>query len=152
MDGTRVLAHMPPEGDYNSAAGAHSMLSALKKYPERNLNKGLLVYGSGDGGGGPRESHLELLAREHNLEGLPRVQNTSAIRFFDELRTQPIEHKHAGELYLETHQGTLTTQAANKRDNRQMERLLHNAEALAAAFAPKRRIRLRCWNRSGRKR
>lgn len=137
VDGTHVLVHMPPEGDYNSAAGAHSMLSALKKYPERNLNRGLLVYGCGDGGGGPRESHLELLAREHNLDGLPRVQNSSATRFFDELRTQPIEHIHAGELYLETHQGTLTTQAANKRDNRQMERLLHNAEALAAAFAPK---------------
>lgn len=136
VDGTRVLVHMPPEGDYNSAAGAHSLLGALKKYPERSLNTGLLVYGCGDGGGGPRESHLELLAREQSLEGLPRVQNTSAIRFFDALRKQPIEHIHTGELYLETHQGTLTTQAANKRDNRQMERLLHNIEALAAAFVP----------------
>jgi len=138
VDGTRVLAHMPPEGDYNSAAGAHSLLNALKKYPERNLNKGLLVYGSGDGGGGPRESHLELLKREQSLEGLPRVQSTSAIRFFDALRKQSIEHIHAGELYLETHQGTLTTQAANKRDNRLMERLLHNSEAIATAFAPKK--------------
>ena len=135
VDGTRVLAHMPPEGDYNSAAGAHNLLDAIRKYPERNLNTGLLVYGSGDGGGGPRESHLELLKREQNLEGLPRIRNSSAIRFFDALRKQPIEHVHAGELYLETHQGTLTTQAANKRDNRMMERLLHNAEAIAAAFA-----------------
>jgi len=136
VDGTRVLAHMPPEGDYNSAAGAHNLLGAICKYPERNLNTGLLVYGSGDGGGGPRESHLELLKREHSLDGLPRVRNSSAIRFFDALRQQPIEHVHAGELYLETHQGTLTTQAANKRDNRLMERLLHNSEAIAAAFAP----------------
>ncbi|MEA4938081.1 MAG: glycoside hydrolase family 38 C-terminal domain-containing protein [Christensenella sp.] len=136
VDGTRVLAHMPPEGDYNSAAGAHNLLGAIRKYPERKLNTGLLVYGSGDGGGGPRESHLELLKREQSLGGLPRVRNSSAIRFFDALRQQPIEHIHAGELYLETHQGTLTTQAANKRDNRLMERLLHNTEAVAAAFAP----------------
>lgn len=136
VDGTRVLAHMPPEGDYNSSAGAHNILNAEKKYPERNLNTALLVYGAGDGGGGPRENHLELLEREQNLEGLPRVRFSSAIRFFNALDKKPIEHVHSGELYLETHQGTLTAQAAIKRDNRQMERLLHNAEAAAAAFLP----------------
>ncbi|NLI53750.1 MAG: alpha-mannosidase [Clostridiales bacterium] len=137
VDGTRVLAHMPPEGDYNSSAGAHNILNALKRYPEKDLNAGLLVYGAGDGGGGPRENHLELLAREQNLDGLPRVRLGSAIRCFDALSEKPIAHLHAGELYLETHQGTLTVQAANKRDNRLMERLLHDAEALAAAFMPK---------------
>ena len=136
IDGTRVLVHMPPEGDYNSSAGAHNILNALKRYPERALNTGLLVYGAGDGGGGPRENHIELLRREQNLEGLPRVRQNSAIRFFDALKHKPVEHVHTGELYLETHQGTLTTQAANKRDNRLMERLLHNAEAANAAFAP----------------
>lgn len=136
VDGTRVLAHMPPEGDYNSSAGAHNILNAMKRYPEWNLNTGLLVYGAGDGGGGPRENHLELLAREQNMDGLPRVRLGSAIRFFDALREKPIEHLYAGELYLETHQGTLTAQATNKRNNRAMERLLHDAEALAAAFAP----------------
>ena len=134
IDGTRVLVHMPPEGDYNSAAGAHSILKSLKKYPERELNAALLVYGAGDGGGGPRESHLEMLKREQNLDGLPRLRLGSAIRFFDALRQKPIEHVHTGELYLETHQGTLTTQADNKRDNRRMERLLHNAEAICTAF------------------
>ena len=134
VDGTRVLVHMPPEGDSHSAAGAHNLLGALKKYPEKNLNAGLLVYGAGDGGGGPRENHMELLVREGNLDGLPRVRHNSAIQFFESLAEKPVKHIHTGELYLETHQGTLTTQAANKRDNRLMERLLHNAEA-AAAFA-----------------
>ncbi len=136
IDGTRVLVHMPPEGDYNSAAGAHNILNSLKKYPERDLNTALLIYGAGDGGGGPRESHLEMLQREQNLDGLPRIRLGSAIRFFDALRQKPIAHVHTGELYLETHQGTLTTQADNKRDNRRMERLLHNAEAICAAFQP----------------
>lgn len=136
IDKTSVLVHMPPEGDYNSAAGAHNILNSLKKYPERELNTALLVYGSGDGGGGPRENHMELLQREQDLEGLPRIRLGSAIRFFDSLKNKPIEHIHVGELYLETHQGTLTTQADNKRDNRLMERLLHNAEASSAAFLP----------------
>jgi len=136
VDGSRVLVHMPPEGDYNSSAGAHNILNALKRYPEKALNTGLFVYGAGDGGGGPRENHMELLKREHNLEGLPRVRMSSAIHFFDALREKPIAHVHTGELYLETHQGTLTVQAANKRDNRLMERFLHNAEAVSAAFLP----------------
>jgi alpha-mannosidase len=136
IDGSRVLVHMPPEGDYNSAAGAHNILNSIKKYPERSLNTALLVYGSGDGGGGPRENHMELLRREQNLDGLPRVRFGSAIGFFDALKTKNVEHVHTGELYLETHQGTLTTQADNKRDNRLMERLLHNAEAASAAFLP----------------
>ncbi|MCU1417247.1 MAG: hypothetical protein JWP32_1421, partial [Schumannella sp.] len=40
-------------------------------------------------------------------------------------------HTHAGELYLETHQGTYTTQAAIKKGNRLVERKLHDAEVLA---------------------
>jgi len=38
-----------------------------------------------------------------------------------------------GELYLEFHRGTYTTQARNKRANRKMEFALHNAEFLATA-------------------
>lgn len=38
-----------------------------------------------------------------------------------------------GELYLEYHRGTLTSQAQNKRANRKSEVLFHQAEALASA-------------------
>jgi len=37
-----------------------------------------------------------------------------------------------GELYLERHRGCYTTQAANKRDNRRSEELLHDVEFLSA--------------------
>ena len=37
-----------------------------------------------------------------------------------------------GELYLEYHRGTYTTQARTKRNNRKSEFLLHDAEFLAA--------------------
>ena len=55
-----------------------------------------------------------------------------ADRFFRALEQQEITHTHVGELYLETHQGTYTTQGAIKKYNRLVERKLHNAEALAA--------------------
>ncbi|HEY2644985.1 MAG TPA: glycoside hydrolase family 38 C-terminal domain-containing protein [Galbitalea sp.] len=132
IDGSTVLVHMPPEGDYNSRAAADGLLKGIKQYPERELNTALLVYGSGDGGGGPGEVHLELTAREHDLRGLPKVKYRTAGDFFRRLEKRDIPHTHVGELYLETHQGTYTTQAEIKKYNRTIERKLHNAEALAA--------------------
>jgi alpha-mannosidase len=142
IDGSSVLVHMPPEGDYNSRGAADGLLKGIKQYPERDLNTALLVYGSGDGGGGPGEVHLELREREENLRGLPRVKYSSASDFFRELETKDIAHTHAGELYLETHQGTYTTQADIKKYNRLIERKLHNAEALAVLTGSDSRSRL----------
>jgi len=131
IDGSRVLVHMPPEGDYNSRGAADGLLTGLAKYPERALNAALLVYGSGDGGGGPGEIHHEVTTRERSIYGLPKVEQSTASDFFRKLETLGVDHVHRGELYLETHQGTYTTQGAIKRHNRQVERQLHEVEALA---------------------
>ncbi|PZQ89127.1 MAG: hypothetical protein DI534_10215 [Leifsonia xyli] len=141
IDGTEVLVHMPPEGDYNSRAAPDSLLTALRQYPERALGRALLVYGSGDGGGGPGEIHLELLEREiggegGGIRGLPRVEFSTARGFFEQLEADPAIgelHAHHGELYLEAHQGTYTTQGAIKAHNRRIERMLHEVEALTVA-------------------
>jgi len=47
-------------------------------------------------------------------------------------RRVPGDFRRTGELYLEYHRGTYTTQARNKRANRKSEFLLHDAEFLAA--------------------
>lgn len=132
IDGSTVLVHMPPEGDYNSRGAADGLLLGLKRYPERDLGAALLVFGSGDGGGGPGEIHLEVTGREHDLRGLPRLEYSRATDFFRKLETLDITHRYDGELYLEAHQGTYTTNAAIKKHNRLAERKLHEAEALAA--------------------
>jgi Alpha-mannosidase len=131
IDGSTVLVHMPPEGDYNSRGAADGLLAGLQRYPERDLGAALLVYGSGDGGGGPGEIHHEVTARERNLRGLPRIEYSRAADFFRRLETLDVEHRFEGELYLETHQGTYTTNALVKKLNRVAERKLHDVEALA---------------------
>jgi len=131
IDGSRVLVHMPPEGDYNSRGAADGLLKGIRQYPERDLGTALLVFGAGDGGGGPGEVHLELQRRERSLQGLPHVVPGTADAFFRTLEQREIPHVHRGELYLETHQGTYTTAGHTKRFNRRCERLLHDAEALA---------------------
>jgi alpha-mannosidase len=143
IDGSTVLVHMPPEGDYNSRGAADGLLKGIRQYPERSLDTALLVYGAGDGGGGPGELHLELREREKSLRGLPRVEYSTAGDFFRALEKRQIDYTHVGELYLETHQGTYTTQAAIKYHNRLVERMLHNAEALASLVGEDSRSALR---------
>jgi alpha-mannosidase len=132
IDGSRVLVHMPPEGEYNSRGAADGLLRGLAQYPERDLNTALLVYGSGDGGGGPNEIHLEMTRREQDLLGLPKIEYSKASDFFQRLEERDVAASYKGELYLQAHQGTYTTQAHIKRYNRIVERKLHEAEVLAA--------------------
>ena len=57
-----------------------------------------------------------------------------------------------GELYLETHRGTYTSQAGNKQGNRRSEHLLYEAELWAPRppCAPATPTRTRTWTASGR--
>ena len=130
LDGSRILAHMPPEGTYNSSAAPR----AVKKSEQEFLDKGvgeecLLLFGIGDGGGGPGEEHLERLKREKDLNGLVPVSQGPAQGFFDRISREASLYKTwKGELYLEYHQGTYTSQGRNKRYNRKMELALRELE------------------------
>jgi alpha-mannosidase len=130
IDGSEVLAHMPPEGTYNSAASPTSIHKAETSYLDKGIaEECLMLFGIGDGGGGPGEEHLERLEREHNLNGLLPVKQEPSIHFFDRLAFGSENYKKwHGELYLEKHQGTFTSQARSKRYNRKLEILLRELE------------------------
>ncbi|MGL4737906.1 MAG: alpha-mannosidase [Cellulosilyticaceae bacterium] len=130
IDGSQVLAHMPPEGTYNSAAMPESFKKSVDEYKNKEVsNEALLVYGIGDGGGGPSESHLESLERAKHSVAVPRVIQQSGIDFFERLKGNEAHYpRWCGELYLEKHQGTYTTHAKSKKYNRQMELALRECE------------------------
>ncbi|MBO4392359.1 MAG: alpha-mannosidase [Clostridia bacterium] len=130
IDGSSVLAHMPPEGTYNSAASPKSIKSAERNYSEKGVcPEALLLFGIGDGGGGPGEDHLERLSREKNLAGLPPVKQELSEEFFKRIEKKQSRYPvWNGELYLEKHQGTYTTQARNKYYNRKCEFALAELE------------------------
>jgi alpha-mannosidase len=140
IDGSKVLAHMPPEATYNSAANPHALLAAEQNFTEKGVSdRVLLLFGIGDGGGGPGEEHLERLAREADLAGLCPVVQEPAKAFFDRIAAAGERYPTwTGELYLERHQGTYTTQGRIKRCNRKLEMALRELElaaTLAASFA-----------------
>lgn len=135
IDGSTVLTHMPPEGCYLSGAGPEALMNAKIQSAKRGgyFGEALLPFGIGDGGGGAGPSHLEYLRREKNLQGLPPVEIGTVKDFFHRLSESGIDYPtYDGELYLELHQGTLTTCARNKQLNRLSEHALHDAELLSA--------------------
>ena len=135
IDGSEVLSHMAPQGTYNSSASPVAIIKSDKGNPhEKDIDKALLVFGIGDGGGGPGEAHIEFTEREKNCKGLDKVVRRHAVEFFEDLDKgyREVIPQYDGELYLEKHQGTYTSQARNKKYNRLMERELHNLECLLA--------------------
>jgi len=136
IDGSEVVTHFPPEDTYNSDAAPDGLLKAEKRFQEKGfLDEFLTLMGIGDGGGGPKEEHLEHVLRSQNCEGLPRASFGRSEALFDRLRSHSAELEvWVGELYLEYHRGTYTTQARTKAHNRRLEQAIRVTEALWAAL------------------
>ncbi|MFT4211044.1 MAG: glycoside hydrolase family 38 C-terminal domain-containing protein [Microbacterium sp.] len=133
IDGTRLFTHFPPVDTYNSDLSATELARAEGQYAEKGVGTTSLVpYGWGDGGGGPTREMLAAAHRTASLEGSPRVRLESQRAFFERAEAElPDPAVWSGELYLELHRGTFTTQAKTKRGNRRSEHLLREAELWA---------------------
>ncbi|HLX64549.1 MAG TPA: alpha-mannosidase [Planctomycetota bacterium] len=136
IDGSEVLAHFPPADTYNAMASVEQLRDNARNYKDHDRSRmSLMLFGYGDGGGGPTKHMLEILSRAQDLEGLPRTTIRSSDEFFTLLDRDCLDRPvMIGELYFEYHRGTYTTQALAKLNNRCNEFLLHDAE-LACAIA-----------------
>ena len=132
IDGSSVIAHFPPADTYNAEATVPELRRAARDFKDHERSaRSLLVFGWGDGGGGPTAEMLETLARVEDLQGVPRTTIGDPEAFFGELAESDWPEV-VGELYFEYHRGTYTSQARTKRASRRAERALHDAELLAA--------------------
>lgn len=142
LDGSRLLAHFsstpephrPDSATYNAVLNAESVLATWRnaRMKDRGGRVGLMAYGYGDGGGGPTMEMLEAAQVLADFPAQPRLRPARAIDFFEALSAHSDDLPvWDGELYLETHQGTLTSQAGIKRDMRQAENALHALEFAA---------------------
>ncbi|MFW6189099.1 MAG: alpha-mannosidase [Planctomycetota bacterium] len=143
LDGTELPTHFitAPCGQwfytYNGRMSVEELKGTWDEYRQKEAGtEPLLTFGWGDGGGGPTEQMLETadrLAEWPAVEGVPRVRFETAEELMERIAARsdalPVWD---GELYLEYHRGTYTTQAWLKRANRKNEVRLHNVEWLAA--------------------
>lgn len=136
IDGSAVLSHMPPEGTYNAMLDPQGLLNAERALLEDDpKDEFLTVYGIGDGGGGPSITMMERALREKNTPYLPKVQQTPVKDFYDRLKDKQLP-TYAGEMYLEKHRGTYTSQSDNKKFNREAEsKMLHLEKLIACSGA-----------------
>ncbi len=149
LDGTAMLSHFgcaiayeKPEKDwmttYNATMEPKFVMGAWNRYQQKDINRDLLYdYGFGDGGGGPTQEMIDDARRfERGVPGCPSVKFAGVSEYFRQLEKDVAGQRHLpewnGEMYLEFHRGTYTSQAATKKNNRRSEKLYHDAENLAA--------------------
>ncbi|KUJ71039.1 alpha-mannosidase [Streptomyces albus subsp. albus] len=135
IDGTRVFTHFPPVDTYNAQFHGRELAHAERNFAEKGrAGSSLVPFGWGDGGGGPTREMLEKARRLRSLEGSPRVEIVRPSAFFEAAEREygaqaPV---WSGELYLELHRATYTSQAQTKQGNRRAEHLLREAELWAS--------------------
>ncbi|GGV20941.1 alpha-mannosidase [Streptomyces filipinensis] len=137
IDGTRIFTHFPPVDTYNCSMKGGEIAHAARNFKDKGRARhSLAPTGWGDGGGGTTREMVAKAARLRDLEGSATVVWETPRAFFEqaeaEYRQPPV---WVGELYLELHRATLTSQAKTKQGNRRSEHLLREAELWAATAA-----------------
>lgn len=148
IDGTRMLTYfvdVPSPGGsftdrgstYNGEITAETIIGSWKKFKNKDLSREVLIsYGYGDGGGGTNRDMVENIRAINRIPGIPNVKPAKAQEFFEKIH-ENVENTDRyvpvwdGELYLEYHRGTYTSQARNKRHNRKLEFALGQLEWLS---------------------
>lgn len=154
IDGSEIYTHFITTPNPNSAdetiGAVYSGLmepatvkGIFRNYKNKSLNKDLLLaYGHGDGGGGTDREMVEMMTRmnHYTIPTLPKVQTGSAKDYFNRLK-ETIETASPnevstwdGELYLEYHRGTYTSQGRVKKDNRRLELDYRDSELIASTL------------------
>ncbi|MFG2630267.1 alpha-mannosidase [Streptomyces sp. NPDC048473] len=137
IDGTRIFTHFPPVDTYNCSMKGSEVAHAAKNFKDKGVAQhSLAPSGWGDGGGGTTREMIAKAARMRSLEGSATVKWETPTDFFTKAEAEyPNAPVWVGELYLELHRATLTSQAKTKQGNRRSEHLLREAEMWAATAA-----------------
>ncbi|MGP9782864.1 alpha-mannosidase [Glutamicibacter sp. AOP12-B1-11] len=137
IDGSRIFSHFPSMDTYNSQLSGEEVAKASRQFRESRLtNNSIAPVGWGDGGGGTTREMTGKARRLANLEGSATVKWEHPNDFFDRAQQElPSPPVWVGELYLELHRATLTSQHQTKQGNRRTEQLLVEAELWAATAA-----------------
>ncbi|MFF4894801.1 alpha-mannosidase [Streptomyces sp. NPDC001068] len=137
IDGTRIFTHFPPVDTYNCSMKGSELAHATRNFKDKGRARhSLAPTGWGDGGGGTTREMVAKAARVRDLEGSPAVVWETPREFFEKAEADyPDPPVWVGELYLELHRATLTSQAQTKQGNRRSEHLLREAELWAATAA-----------------
>ncbi|MSO14767.1 MAG: alpha-mannosidase [Ilumatobacteraceae bacterium] len=135
IDGTQVFTHFSPVDTYNAIMTPSQLRFAERNYKDHaGSSHSLVLYGHGDGGGGPTQTMINRGRLASDLENVPRVSFGTVAGFFEKSEKEygTTAPRWVGEMYFEKHRGTYSTQVGTKQGNRSSERLLHELELWSA--------------------
>ncbi|MCD6487926.1 MAG: alpha-mannosidase, partial [Desulfurococcales archaeon] len=131
IDNTVIYTHLI-RGGYGVDPTPKAILDLWKDYGEKNIAPiTTLIYGYGDGGGGPNEEMLEKINILSRSPIIPKISHMDPEEYLSKIMETGDELPvWSGELYLEIHRGTYTANTLVKKLVRRAEILLRNMEAL----------------------
>uniref|UniRef100_A0A2R5LBB2 alpha-mannosidase n=1 Tax=Ornithodoros turicata TaxID=34597 RepID=A0A2R5LBB2_9ACAR len=137
IDGSSVLTHFAPSETYSANVSVAEAMKTVNNLEDKGrTTHSLLLFGHGDGGGGPTEAMLQRQLRLEDVDGVPKVELSTPDIFFGHLEKDSKKlNRWSGELYLELHNATYTTHALTKKLNRECEFVLHTVELLCSVAA-----------------
>lgn len=135
IDGTRLFTHFSPIDTYNALLTPSQLRFAARNFRDHaGASQSLALFGHGDGGGGPTQEMVDRARFGVDLPSVPTVEFGSVENFFAAAHDEYAERAPVwvGEMYLEKHRGTYSSQVRTKQGNRRCERLLHELETWSA--------------------
>jgi len=128
IDGSTVPVHFNTIHTWVDEESVSTRLNAVRN--KRESDSVLMAYGFGDGGGGPSSEMVSRAIFTEKTAKHARVEHTTVSDFMKKIAAMELP-EYFGELYLELHRGTYTTNHDLKMYNRRLEEALHDAELIS---------------------
>lgn len=128
IDGSSVPVHFNTIQTWIDEAAVAKRLNDVRNM--RETDSYLMAYGFGDGGGGPADEMVTRAIYTEKHCNDVKVEHTTVSDFMKRVSAQELP-TYFGELYLELHRGTYTTNHNLKMYNRRLEEALHDAELIS---------------------
>ena len=128
IDGSEIPVHFNSIHTWIDEESLSKRVNDIRN--KRESDYALMAYGFGDGGGGPSEEMVSraIFTEKHCKDY--KVEHTTVSDFMKKVSSQELP-TYFGELYLELHRGTYTTNHNLKMYNRRLEEALHDAELIS---------------------
>ncbi len=136
-DGSKILSYFP--FDYvNEIKNPYQLVDWMRQFEANTgMTKMMILFGVGDHGGGPSIEMMIRIDQLRNVDVYPTIEYGNTTNYLSWIRQHDLSKLPVwkDELYLEYHQGTYTTQANTKAENRKCETLLRDTELFSSLAA-----------------
>jgi len=129
IDGSQISSYLLSD-EYGGNLEPKKIYKAWENIKQKDLDEVLSLYGFGDGGGGNSEIQLNNFQALEKIPFLPDIKTGNIHNHLTNIFNSKDLPTWKGELYLEKHRGTYTSQANLKKYNRNLEFKLQNIEFL----------------------